>query len=179
MAVEGTSKTVLEEIGPEAKLICGVIARDDTLPRIEIILERTFGKVDSKCEPMEFAFTNYYEKEMGTGLWRTWVSFEGGISQSEIVRSKLKAIGLERELVDGEGNRTTNLDPGYLTGSKLVLASTKNFSHRIYLWGGIFGEVTLVFEHGSFIPLKWTYPDYRTDHAISYFNGVREDFLRV
>lgn len=171
-------KTALKEISPEAKLICGIIARKPSIPRAEELLEEAFGRIDSRSELISFDFTDYYEPEMGGELLKRWVSFEGRIAQPEIVRMKLKAIGMERNLAGSDGRRTVNLDPGYVSASKLVLVSTKNFSHRVYLWGGIFAEVTLVFEHGSFAPLRWTYPDYRTEGAMEYFGMVRELFLR-
>lgn len=171
--------TILREISPSAKLVCGIIARRRSLVEAQSVLEGAFGEIDSRSDIADFDFTDYYEEEMGKELVRMWISFYGRASQPEIVRAKLKAIGLERDLCDESGRRTANLDPGYVTGSKLVLASTKNFSHRVYLWGGIFAEVTLVFEHGSFTPLKWTYPDYRTNLAIDYFNRVRAAFLKA
>ncbi len=170
-------KTYLEEISPDAKLICGLIARPADLSAAEKLLSRSFGGADTRSEVIDFTFTDYYEEEMGKNLARRWMSFQRDFTQSEIVRTKLKTIGLERELAYPDGRRSVNFDPGYVTASKLVLASTKDFSHRIYLWGGIFAEVTLVFEHGSFVPLRWTYPDYRTNTALSYFKDVRKLFL--
>ena len=175
----GQKRTVLEEISPEAKLICGLIGKEADLSAARKLLQEAFGKIDSRSEVFNFDFTDYYEPEMGKDLLREWVSFEGTFSQPEIVRAKLKTIGMERDLANADGRRRVNLDPGFISGSKLVLASTKNFSHRIYLWGGIFAEVTLVFEHCSFIPLRWSYPDYRADTAIEYFEKTRELFLRL
>jgi hypothetical protein len=179
MDVADPERSVLCEIAPQAKLVCGIIATQDSIPEAEAALAGAFGEIDHRSEIIPFRFSDYYLKEMGSDLSRRWVSFTRSFSQPELVRTKLKAIGLERGFAGPDGRRSVNLDPGYLTGSKLVLASTKNFSHRIYLWGGIFAEVTLVFEHGSFVPLRWTYPDYRTELAIGYFNQVRGDFLRA
>jgi hypothetical protein len=175
--MKGQKRTVLEEISPEAKLVCGLIGKEADLFSAQRLLEEAFGRIDTRSELINFDFTDYYEPEMGKNLLREWVSFEGPFSQPEIVRAKLKAVGMERDLANAEGKRRVNLDPGFVSGAKLVLASTKNFSHRIYLWGGIFAEVTLIFEHGSFIPLRWSYPDYRTDAAIKYFERTRELFL--
>ncbi|TET77778.1 DUF4416 family protein [candidate division TA06 bacterium] len=177
--MKGQKRTVLEEISPEAKLICGLIGKEVALSSAQRLLEDAFGKIDTRSELINFDFTDYYEPEMGKDLLREWVSFEGTFLQPEIVRAKLKAIGMERDMAEADGRRRVNLDPGFVSGSKLVLASTKNFSHRIYLWGGIFAEVTLIFEHGSFIPMRWSYPDYRTDNAIKYFERTRELFLRL
>lgn len=178
MEMRRIKRTALKEISPEAKLICGLIAREPHISGAEELLEKTFGKIDSASEVISFDFSDYYEPEMGKELLRRWVSFEGTIGQPEIVRAKLKAIGMERDLASPDGKRTVNLDAGYVSASKLVLASTKNFSHRIYLWGGIFAEIALIFEHGSFEPLRWTYPDYRTEVAVEYFKRVRKLFLR-
>jgi hypothetical protein len=172
-------ESALKEISPEAKLICGLIGRMEVFSAAEALLQATFGKIDGRSEVIQFGFTDYYQAEMGRDLSRQWVSFEGTITQAEIVRAKLKTIGMERELADSSGKRRVNLDPGFVSGAKLVLASTKDFSHRIYLWGGIFAEVTLIFEHGSFVPLKWSYPDYQTDTAMEFFKSARNSFLRA
>jgi hypothetical protein len=71
-----------------------------------------------------------------------------------------------------------NIDPGLLSAERLVLATGKNYSHRIYLGQGIFGDLTLIYERGSFRPLAWTYPDYRQEEAIWMFNKIRERYLR-
>jgi len=67
-----------------------------------------------------------------------------------------------------------NIDPGYLTPAKLILATTKDYSHRLYLGRGIYGEIILVYSCGSFKPLPWTYPDYRSEDYSKYFSRVRE-----
>jgi hypothetical protein len=70
-----------------------------------------------------------------------------------------------------------NLDPGYITAAKLVLASTKDFAHRVYVGKGIYGDVQLRFRDDAFRPVEWTYPDYRTDLAIDFFQNVRQNFI--
>ena len=89
---------------------------------------------------------------------------------------KLFTNNLEQEFTS-QGKRQINLDPGYIDLSKLVLATTKNHQHRLYLGQGIFAEVTLRFVRKSFRPWEWTYPDYRTDHYIRFFNQVRQTYL--
>ena len=73
--------------------------------------------------------------------------------------------------------RTVNIDPGYINDAKLVLASTKDYNHRLYILKGIYQEVTLTFQSGSFRFFDWTYPDYRTDDYIAIFNHIRELFM--
>jgi hypothetical protein len=73
--------------------------------------------------------------------------------------------------------RRINLDPGYVDLSKLVLATTKNHQHRLYLGQGVYGEVTLRFTRKSFRPWEWTYPDYRSEHYVQFFNEVRNTYL--
>ena len=73
--------------------------------------------------------------------------------------------------------RPLNLDPGYITPAKLVLASTKDHAHRIYLRDGIYAEVTLSFRGRKWQPLEWTYPDYRRDDYQRFFTECREWLL--
>ena len=114
---------------------------------------------------------------MGSPLYKFFVSFERLIPREEIARIKLETNELEEEFSE-DGRRRVNIDPGYVAEAQLVLPTTKGYSHRIYLNSGIFAEVTLIYEGKSFRPLEWTYPDYRSQLAIEFFNRVREGYLR-
>jgi len=95
------------------------------------------------------------------------------ISSTRPSRRKLRTNELERKYSEG-GRRKINLDPGYITESNLVLASTKAYNHRIYLKEGIYAEVTLIYRKKTgYEPLPWTYPDYRTRLALDFFGEVR------
>jgi uncharacterized protein DUF4416 len=72
--------------------------------------------------------------------------------------------------------RRINLDPGYIDLAKLVLATTKDQQHRLYLGQGIYAEVTLRFTGGRFVPWDWTYPDYRTAEYLAFFDAVRQRY---
>ncbi|HID93519.1 MAG TPA: DUF4416 family protein [bacterium (Candidatus Stahlbacteria)] len=158
----------------EAKLICGVIANSEwMLEKVIAVLKENFGDIDKRSKMIPFDFTNYYEKEMGKGLIREWVSFLKPIKEDEIKNIKLKTIKLEKWLANKDGSRNVNIDPGYVSLSKLVLASTKDYAHRIYLGDGIFAEITLIYRKGAFQPLEWTYPDYRQNTR--FFEEVREE----
>ncbi|MBW1804141.1 MAG: DUF4416 family protein [Deltaproteobacteria bacterium] len=74
------------------------------------------------------------------------------------------------------GKRRVNIDPGYISMERLVLATGKNYTHRIYLAGGIYADLTLVFHKGSFKPLEWTYKDYATPEVIGFFNALRDRY---
>ncbi|MBI2988159.1 MAG: DUF4416 family protein [Deltaproteobacteria bacterium] len=143
-------------------------------------LAALFGPVDSASASLPWAVTDYYKEEMGAGLLRKFVSFAPLVSPEELAQTKLKTQGLEAgyHWIDGEKRgRRINIDPGYLDVGKIVLASTKCASHRIYLRSGIYGEVTLLFQDGSFQPLAYTYADYLWPEALSFFMGLRALYL--
>jgi len=156
-----------------AKLIIGLIWHDDTvLDRSLRTLRRAFGPTDYSAPVFAFDLTDYYERELGPGLKRTFVSFRRLLRPQDLAAAKRKTNRLERRCA-ASGRRRVNIDPGYVSLGKLVLATTKNHAHRIYLGRGVFGEVTLVFKDGSFAPLTHTYPDYRQESHIEVFNAVR------
>jgi len=159
---------------PEALLFAGLIYRKEIKDDIERML-LPFGRLDIFSSELSFDdFSKYYAREMGEGLIRQWVSFERIITPDEIVEIKLESNRIE-EKVSTTDRRIINIDPGYITLSNLVLASTKNYSHRIYVGKGIFEEVTLIYRKAEgFVPFEWTYPDYRTDEARKFFEKVRE-----
>jgi hypothetical protein len=156
------------------KLIIGIIYKEEkNLIKTQARLCRMFGKADFVSEDINFDFTDYYEKEMGKALKRRFLSFNRLINPERLPHIKVKTNALESRFLKC-GARQINIDPGYLDMAKLVLASTKDYSHRIYLNRGIFAEVTLFYQNHSFRPRDWTYPDYRTDKYIEIFNRIRQ-----
>ena len=158
------------------KLVCGLLAADASwLERSREVLERAFGPLELKSEVIPFDFTSYYEKELGPDILRQYVSFEGLIDPGNLVSIKAATNRLEGELSE-EGIRRANLDPGCLDLSKMVLATTKDATYRVYLGEGIYAQSTLYYEKGTYRPWGWTYADYRTETAIGFFNDVRKAY---
>ena len=137
-------------------------------------LEKAFGKIDGESETFNFSnFSSYYEKEMGPSLTKFFVTFEKLVDPSLLAEDKLTTATIELELKDSRGGRRVNIDPGHLSAANLVLATSKNFVHRIYLRDGVYAEVTLRFIKKRFEPLPWTYRDYRTDASLEFFKKAR------
>lgn len=160
-------------------LICGLISNDpDLMTRAVRLLEQHHGPTDAVSELWPFDDTDYYNVEMGEGLRRQFVSFERLIDPGQLSSIKILTNSLERrvnyDLGLPEDQRRVNLDPGYLTLSKLVLATTKDFSHRVYLSNGIYAESTLHYEDGGWMAWPWTYPDYAGPRYHGFFNLLRE-----
>ncbi|MBN1621137.1 MAG: DUF4416 family protein [Endomicrobiales bacterium] len=156
------------------KLFLGIIAvSSEIIAKTEPVFEEKWGKIDLKSELIPFKFTDYYEKEMGKNLFRQWFSFEKLIQPGFLADIKIETNKIEESL-SASGKRQINVDPGYLALSKIILASTKDFSHRIYLSGGIYSEITLMYKNKKYESLPWTYPDYYSDIAKSYFSNVRK-----
>jgi hypothetical protein len=131
-------------------------------------------------DPFEFTETEYYAATMGAGLKKQFLALERLIDSSTLASIKRETNDWEAEyatLGRHREPRPLNLDPGYLTPAKLVLASTKDHAHRIYLRDGIFAEVTLVYRQRKWQPLEWTYPDYRRDDYQRFFTQCREWLL--
>ena len=95
------------------------------------------------------------------------------------VRNNLLKIQTNKieEKYSENNKRRINIDPGYVTQAKLVLATTKNYSHRIHLAKGIFGDVHLTVYKGKFKPNPWTYPDYKEKFVLEFFDNVRKIYL--
>lgn len=159
------------------KLIVGLITHDiELLQRTRKLLEKCFGHADAVSPLFAFNLTHYYEEELGKDLKRVFLGFEKPVVADALGDVKRWTNSLEIRLSRGPKKRTVNIDPGYISLAKLVLATTKNHSHRIYIRQGIFEEVTLVFRGHTFAPLNWTYPDYRQESHIAFFNQIRETY---
>jgi len=161
------------------KLFFGLLANSHArLAEATRRLTYDFSAVELSSDIIEFDLTDYYEDEMGSSLLRQWVAMSIPMLPHELAPIKLHTNRIEL-LFSIQGKRTVNIDPGYVSLSKVVLATTKDYSHRIYVRDGIYEEVTLVYRRGSgFEPWPWTYPDYRSHTAKQFFLAVRES-LRV
>jgi hypothetical protein len=167
----------IRTFGREKLIIGALLATADRAnglvrDRVEAELEARFGPIDYRSQSLPFAWTDYYEGEMGANLTRFFVSFRNLADPSSLAETKIASNALEERL-SLAGRRAANLDPGLLSLGRLILATTKDRCQRIPLRQGIYGEVTLIFEHGAFVPLPWTYPDYRSPEYLGIFTEIR------
>ncbi len=155
------------------KLIFSILISELSLKDACMMLVRDkFGPIDFESELLDFSFSNYYNKEMGSSIKKFFVSFEQLIEPDSLVAVKLYTNSVEQQFLE-LGKRKINIDPGLLCQSRFILASTKDSSHRIPLGLGIYAEITLMFEHGTFRPVEWTYPDYKSPGYIKILNEIR------
>lgn len=171
----------VREVSP-AVLVAGItFSENEVLKHTVTSLEEEFGQIEFKSAVFDFNMTDYYTAEMGEDLRKIFYCFKNPIEPGILPDIKLKTNEIELRFARGDKEnplRTVNIDPGYITLSKLVLASTKDYSHRIFIGKGIYAETTLRFLRGSFVPIDTTYPDYRTPLAIDFFKKVRDFFKR-
>ncbi|MDD5070498.1 MAG: DUF4416 family protein [Candidatus Omnitrophica bacterium] len=155
------------------KQIFGFIYSDEDsyLKSLEI-LRGIYGPSDYESQKLKFSYTDYYAPEMGSPLYRRFVSFLKLQEANNFVNIKLTAIEVEKQFLVA-GNRLVNIDPGYINDAKLVLTTTKDFAHRIYLDKGVYAEVTLCYRNGMFRHLETTFPDYRTCDYQDIFLSIR------
>jgi hypothetical protein len=163
------------------KLIAGlIIAQDFDLEALKKTLVECFGPIDLESLFYPFKHTGYYNKEMGPGLIRSFLSFLRPVLPDRLAEIKLTTNRIEMREGRSEGGRIfrlVNIDPGFLSLSNVILATTKNRAHRIYLSNGIYAEVTLIFsKRNGWQVLDWTYPDYRDPLALEFFRAVREKY---
>ncbi|MCK5073493.1 MAG: DUF4416 family protein [Bacteriovoracaceae bacterium] len=161
---------------PPVKLICGFIyGTEEHFNGAFSKLEHLYGEADFVSELIEFDHTQYYHHEMGGGtLYRRFCCFKKLIPSEDLPDIKIKTNDIEIEFANPEGIRQVNLDPGYISASKLILATTKNQQQRIYLASGIFAEPELYFQNKTFNAWEWSYPDYATEKYIKIFNHIRK-----
>jgi hypothetical protein len=158
-------------------LVCGVLRREEhDWSATMAALERRFGPVVDSTDDRLFTGTTYYEPEMGPRLLRRYMAFERVIDPVTLADIKLATNALEDASAE-EGSRTVNLDPGIVTSHSLILATCKDFSHRIYLREGVYAEVTLIARKHRLDVLPWTFPDYRKEATIAFFERQRQRLL--
>jgi hypothetical protein len=159
-----------------AKLIIGLFMKNKALlaPAAKTLID-TFGPVDLISPWLPFDFTSYYEPEMGAPLFRRILAFKSLIPQEDLPNIKHTTNRVEKDHAEGE-KRQINIDPGYLLLERFVLATGKNFSHRIYIGRNIFADLTLTYSKGTFQTLPWTYPDYGSAEIRQFLLQVRHKY---
>lgn len=158
------------------KLIVSLLTGDPGwLAEAKARLVSLFGPIDWESRLLPFEHTEYYTAEFGPGLQRQIVSFDRLIAPGDLAAIKRQTNEVEQSLASG-GKRRVNIDPGYVALGKIVLASTKDHGHRLYLGQGIYGEVTLTYQRGHFRPWPWTYPDYASEEYRALFEQIRDRY---
>jgi len=162
----------IKEVKP-VKPICAVtFTKEVDLDSVISELEKILGSVEARSDTYAFNYTDYYTQEMGIGLRKFFLSFQKLQMPDFLADMKNKTNAVEKAFAK-QGKRRINLDPGYVTSAKVVIASAKDFAHRIYLGKGIYGDLQLQYRHGQFWPEKWTFPDYTSQPVIAFFEKTR------
>ena len=163
------------------KLIVGILAADHKCiyTAADVLVDK-FGRIDFSSDIWPFDKTDYYRDQTGSRILRQFISIERLIDPGKLAIIKHKTNRLEQKLSKMLAlplPRPVNLDPGIIEPSKLVLATTKNYSHRIYIGNKMYAEVTLIYDKGRWCPLDHTYPDYRQQCYFDFFEKVRNRLL--
>jgi hypothetical protein len=162
---------------PEKLVVAVLASATMRSPEVVATLERQFGPADLVSDELPFGFTDYYRAEMGDAIRRFFFSARRLVAPDHLASIKLSTNALEEGFGEA-GRRRVNLDPGLLSLSRFMLASTKPGSHRVPLAQGIYAEITLVYERGGFRALEWTYPDYRSPGYLAVLQEIRELYRR-
>jgi len=163
------------------KPIVGILAADrQCLSAAVDAVGKQLGEIDLQSDVWPFTQTSYYRDELGDNPLRMFVSIKELLDPASLARLKHRTNELEKQLAASCGrelSRPVNLDPGIIEPSKLVLATTKNYSHRVYIGQKMYAEVTLIFDKGAWRPLPYTYPDYTQQCYLDFFTKVRSLLL--
>ncbi len=159
------------------KLIIGILS-SNTSPSPTLLerLTESYGGIERIDGPFPFTYTDYYKEEMGSDLQKHFATIKKLVQPDELAGIKDVSNRIESELTI-DGSRTVNLDPGLLSSTRLVLATTKDRGHRIPIGKGLYGEVTLIFMRGEFQPLPWTYADFSTLEYRTLLKDIRRAYL--
>ncbi|MEW6080170.1 MAG: DUF4416 family protein [Thermodesulfobacteriota bacterium] len=160
-----------------ARLVIGILTgRKDLLEPVAGDLTDRFGPVGLVSRWFDFDFTTYYNAEFGSPLSRRMFGFQNLIGQDQLAGIKQITNEIEKTYTR-DGKRAVNIDPGYLLRERFVLATGKNFAHRIYIGNGIYADLTLLYYDKAFQSLPWTYPDYADGAMQSFLTQVRNRYV--
>ena len=161
-----------------AKLVLSLLLNEkELLDPVAENLVKHFGSIDMISQWFPFDYTAYYEPEMGSTLFRRMIVFKKLIEQESL--AEIKTIPNKIELkYSKDSKRSVNIDPGYMSHERFVLATGKNFTHRIYIGKNIYADLTLMYQKGGFQKLPWTYPDYADNNMLLYLEKVRNKYIQ-
>jgi len=160
-------------------LFIGTLYCDESVFRdAQDLLKKHFGETLLLSNPIPWDYSTYYHHEIGSPLLRQFLFYRTFIDPGTLADIKIRTNEIE-DILSFEGKRRINLDPGYLTLSQIVLASTKEYAHRIYLGKGIYGEITLIYKGGTYVPHIFSYRDYQDESYIKIFMNVRSLFKKM
>jgi hypothetical protein len=168
------------EPAPVLFIVAATSRYEDALNWAGTRCESQFGPPLQTSERFDFTETDYYTATMGPALKKQFLAFERLIDPAKLPVIKCQTNEWEAIYAAMRVHpepRPLNLDPGYITPAKLVLASTKDHAHRIYLGDGIYAEITLMYRQRIWQPMEWTYPDYRRDDYHQFFTRCRDWLL--
>lgn len=161
----------------KVKRFAAVFAHDrSALAWLERRCAEQWGAIELASDIWPVEETGYYHRTMGSGVLKQLLLFESLIEMECLVEDKLLAGQWERELAEQLGSvppRPINIDSGYVSEAKLVLATTKDREHRLYIGRGIFAEVTLHYQKQQWKPWPWTYPDYHRNEVAQFLDSAR------
>jgi hypothetical protein len=146
---------------------------------VRALVERTFGPTDRELPAHPFTFSRYYDEEMGGGLHRALFSIRELVDPAELAAFKARSNEVELqtstapETSTAPRSRTLNLDPGLLSLSRVILATTKPSAPRVPLRDGFHAEITLLYRKGRYRPFEWTYPDFQSEPFVEWLADVR------
>jgi hypothetical protein len=161
---------------PVARLLAVITRYDEALAWTKATLAGAWGPVALQSPSFPFRETDYYTATMGPELNKTFLVFEPLADPGDVADWKFRSNAWEDEyaaLRRHDELRPLNLDVGYITPAKLVLASTKDHAHRMYLGRGMYAEVTLFYKHRMWQHHDFTFPDYRRADYHAFFEEVR------
>jgi hypothetical protein len=176
LALDSSSMAEPKTPDPVLLVVAAFSRHDTALAWSRIELEQIFGPLGLAGPSFVFHETAYYESTMGSGLLKQFLAFHDLVDPAALASIKMQTNSLEAQLArlsTFPEERPLNLDPGILSLGKFMLATTKDQGHRIYLRDGIFAEVTLRYQAGSFEPWPWTYADYRRPEVHEFLESAR------
>ena len=163
---------------PPVKYFAAVTySSEEILEEMKDRLQELIAGIDNSSPVYSFSqFTSYYESEMGAALKKIFFTFLE-LKPAELLPDiKIATNQLELKYFKN-ARRQINIDPGYICAAKMILATTKDYDHRIYLNRGIFGDIHYRYRQGEFQINDWTYPDYQQPFILAFFKETREKYL--
>ncbi|MDP8263698.1 MAG: DUF4416 family protein [Candidatus Ancaeobacter aquaticus] len=166
-------------IPAKVKLIAGLLSIDQGhLTSIKNALIDSYGEIDCESEIIPFRCTNYYNDEMGDNILRQYIAFGRLVCPGDIADIKIHSNVLEDQYTK-DGRRQVNIDPGLIDQAKMILATTKDATYRVYIARGIYAQPTLYYEDKTCHGYSWTYSDYKSEKAIHFFNKARNIYRKL
>lgn len=175
-AISSSKESLLE---PGTVVLFTIVSFDsiEIYVRVKERLESTFSTVLFESNPLpRWTFDPGDRLNVRSGYNTRVLSFKKYISRERLPIVRKKCVDVRNKYYSKDP--TLRVVPGYLNYHNMILSSTSDDFHRLYLSNGVFSEVVYQYEKLQYKPIQTAPSFFENKDVLYYFSTLREFFIK-